>query len=56
MTIEVRQMLIRTVVVDAPEPAPDPRQLAAALERLRVQLLAECKALLAEQRQRADER
>lgn len=63
MTIEVRQMLIRSVVDEA---GPHPPGIAAAgrgsvpagpeLERLRAQLLAECKAWLAEQMRAREER
>ena len=63
MTIEVRQMLIRSVV---DEEVPHPVGIAASgrgsvpagpeLERLRAQLLAECKAWLAEQLRARDER
>ena len=63
MTIEVRQMLIRSVVG---EDFPGPGTPSAAghgsaptgpeLERLRAQLLAECKAWLAEQLRVRDER
>ncbi len=63
MTIEVRQMLIRSVVDEA---VPHPAGIAAAgrggvpagpeLERLRAQLLAECKAWLAEQLRAREER
>lgn len=62
MTIEVRQMLIRSVVGDE---GPDPVGMSAArghapagaeLERLRAQLLAECKAWLAEQLRAREER
>lgn len=51
MSIEVRQLLIRSQVTPAPATAPaaiPPREL----QRLREQLLAECRAWLAE-RQRA---
>lgn len=63
MTIEVRQMLIRSVV---DETVPQPAGPAGAnrgqapagpeLERLRAQLLAECKAWLAEQLRAREER
>lgn len=60
MTIEVRQMLIRTVVgEESPAPATTwPRGGPAApdIERLRAQLLAECKAWLAEQLRAREER
>lgn len=64
MTIEVRQMLIRAVVDDTAPGAPAlhggappagtlPR---AEVERLRAQLLAECKTWLAEQLRSREER
>ena len=63
MTIEVRQMLIRSVV---DEQVPHLAGVNAAdrggapagpeLERLRAQLLAECKAWLAEQLRAREER
>jgi len=56
MTIEVRQMLIRSVVVEQPPPAPDPRASAQQLEQLRQQIIKECKALIAEQLRQAGER
>ena len=56
MTIEVRQMLIRSVVVDQPPPAPDPRASAQQLEQLRQQILAECKALVVEHLRQTGER
>lgn len=63
MTIEVRQMLIRSVVdEEVPHPAGlDGTAGARAsagpeLERLRSQLLAECKAWLAEQLRAREER
>lgn len=60
MTIEVRQMLIRSVVGDdSPQratPHPPGSPPAAEIERLRAQLLAECKAWLAEQLRAREER
>jgi hypothetical protein len=60
MTIEVRQMLIRSVVGEAsPHPAqawPPGHAAGPELERLRAQLLAECKAWLAEQLRAREER
>jgi hypothetical protein len=62
MTIEVRQMLIRSVVGDEGQ---HPGAMSATrghappgadLERLRAQLLAECKAWLAEQLRAREER
>lgn len=54
MTIEVRQLIIRSQVVTAP-PAP-PALPAKDLERLRQQILAECRALVAEQLRQPRER
>jgi hypothetical protein len=57
MTIEVRQLLIRTQVsTRSPAPAPAAAQAARELERAKAQILAECKALLREQLQAARER
>jgi len=56
MTIEVRQMLIRSVVVEQPPPAPDPRASAQQLEQLRLQIIKECQALIAEQLRQREER
>lgn len=61
MTIEVRQMLIRSVVgEDSPGPVgatgPGIAPTGTELERLRAQLLAECKAWLAEQLRAREER
>jgi hypothetical protein len=63
MTIEVRQLLIRAVVgEDAPPHAHGPSHAAVGplrsheLERLRAQLLAECRAMLAEQLRQREER
>jgi hypothetical protein len=57
VTIEVRQLLIRSQVGVRPPatPASDPAT-ARELERLRAQILAECKALLREQLTAAKER
>jgi hypothetical protein len=57
VTIEVRQLLIRSQVGVRP-PAPHSGDAATAreLERLRAQILAECKALLREQLTAAKER
>lgn len=64
MTIEVRQMLIRAVVDDS-APGPSPLHLGppgaatlprAEVDRLRAQLLAECKTWLAEQLRSREER
>jgi hypothetical protein len=65
MTIEVRQLLIRAVIDDDTAPPAGPRGgLGAApaalpraeLERLRAQLLAECRQWLAEQWRAREER
>lgn len=46
MTIEVRQMVIKSSVGDEEHPHPFDSPRAADLERLREELLAECQALL----------
>jgi Family of unknown function (DUF5908) len=51
MTIEVRQMLIRSRVGEAPPDEAAPEVAARALERLRSELLAELRIWL-DQRQR----
>lgn len=57
MTIEVRQLLIRAQVgVRAPAPAPMPAALARELERVKAQILSECKAYVREQLKAARER
>lgn len=56
MTIEVRQMLIRSRVGEAPEAAPDAVLDEAALERTREALLAELKQWLAERLREREER
>ncbi|WAC71479.1 DUF5908 family protein [Roseateles sp. SL47] len=50
MSIEIRQLLIRTQVQPAPPPEAAGRQALPAreLQRLREQLLAECKTWLAD--------
>lgn len=48
MSIEVRQLLIRTLVTPAATEAPRPSVAPRDLQRLREQLLAECKTWLAE--------
>lgn len=55
MTIEVRQMLIRSRVGEAP-PAPPAEADPQALERLREALLAEMKAWLDERLRERQER
>ena len=47
MSIEVRQLLIRSQVTPAPAP-PAPAMTPRDLQRLREQLLAECRAWLAD--------
>lgn len=54
MTIEVRQLIIRSQVVSAPPAAP--ALPAKEMERLRQQILAECRAIVAEQLRQARER
>lgn len=57
MTIEVRQMLIRSLITESPEPEPALQRAASAeLERTREQILKECKAWLAEQLREKNER
>jgi hypothetical protein len=62
MTLEVRQIVIRSTVGDAaaaPPPAASPGWQAPQgewLQRLRQELLAQCRELLAEERRRASER
>jgi hypothetical protein len=70
MTIEVRQLLIRSVVDESARPhagaaaaagtagwpPAGPALSAADLQALRAQLLAECRALLAEQLRQRQER
>jgi hypothetical protein len=47
MTIEVRQMVIKSSVGDSANPAASEGPRADELDRLREELLAECEALLA---------
>lgn len=58
MTIEVRQVLIRSQVgVRPPAPGtPVPAATAREIERAKAQILAECKAWLREQLQAARDR
>ncbi len=62
MTIEVRQLLVRAQVgtspaqADAADPSRANTPPPAWAQRLRRELLAECKAWLREQEQRAHER
>ncbi len=55
MSIEVRQLLIRSQVTPAPA-APPAALTARDLQRLREQLLAECRAWLAERQRMQRER
>lgn len=50
MSIEIRQLLIRTQVHPAPSPSPQHRTglPPAELQRLRDQVMADCKTWLAE--------
>jgi hypothetical protein len=57
MTIEVRQLLIKSQVTQhLDEPAQRERQQAWPAEQLRAEILAECKAWLAQQLQAQRER
>jgi hypothetical protein len=58
VTIEVRQMVIRsTVEARRSAPAPlDERQAAATLERMKGEILSECKEWLRERLQEGRER
>ena len=58
VTVEVRQIVIRSVVGEAPRADAEPRAALSAqdIERLRAQLLAECRALVAEQLRQRSER
>ena len=59
MPIEVRQLLITSTVADAPQSPSTPTAAepnAAWRERLREELLAECRALVEDRLQRARER
>lgn len=50
MTIEIRQMLIKSVVGDEPLPSDEVRETSLSpevLQRLRAEILAECQALVA---------
>ncbi|MCE2899105.1 MAG: DUF5908 family protein [Betaproteobacteria bacterium] len=58
MTIEVRQMVIRSTV-DLPgrvAPLGDPLEQRHALERVKAEILAECRRMLREQREAENER
>jgi hypothetical protein len=57
MTIEVRQMLIRSVITEPRDgDVLDRRQSPAELEQLRAQLLKDCKTWLAEALRKQNER
>lgn len=57
MTIEVRQLLIKSTVGGGSEPAPATDDAPAdRIEQLREELLAECKAWVEDRLQRARER
>lgn len=56
MGIEVRQLLIRSQVNVAPAAPPRAALSSADLQRLREQLLAECRSLIARQLQAHKER
>jgi hypothetical protein len=56
MTIEVRQIVIRSSVGEDTPPAPPGEVAIEALERLKRELLAECRALLEAMRVQWQER
>jgi len=56
MTIEVRQLLIKSQVGPAPAPAPHASVPARELERAKEHILAQCKAFLLEKLQQHGER
>ncbi len=58
MTIEVRQMVIRSTVDPSSRGAPpaDPQAQRLALERVKAEILAECRRMLREQREADNER
>ena len=56
MTIQVRQMLIRSTVAGQPAAAQKAEASHASLERLRAEVLSECKAWMEERLQQARER
>lgn len=56
MSIEVRQLLIRTQVNPAPAPPPRAALPARELQRLREQVLVDCKTWLAERLRTQGER
>jgi hypothetical protein len=56
MTIEVRQLLIRSQVGERAAAPADAALAARELEQMKAQILAECKAWLREQLQAARER
>lgn len=51
MTIEVRQLLIRSQVDTAPPPRPQTEWNEEARERVKEEVLAECRSWLAQQLQ-----
>lgn len=53
MTIEVRQMLIKSTVSGGPTPTQTEAVPGASLDRLREEILAECKAWMTEKLQQA---
>jgi Family of unknown function (DUF5908) len=55
VTIEIRELIVRAQV-GAPAPAPAAPISAQLVERLRRELLAECRAMLKEQQQQRRER
>jgi hypothetical protein len=56
MPIEVRQLVIRSTVDSAQEPAPGDAPDPQALEQLRLDILSECKSMVEEQIQQLRER
>ena len=56
MTIEIRQMVIKSTVSGGPAPAQFDAAPGASLDRLREEILAECKAWMAEKLHQARER
>lgn len=56
MTIEVRQIVIRSSVGEEAPPAPPSDAAIEALERMKRELLAECRALLESMQSQRQER
>lgn len=58
MTVEIRQMLIRSLITEEgqAEPVRDAQTRAKELQQMREQVLAECKAWLTEQLRASNER